>query len=84
MAHPKQVFIMRGVSGSGKSHLARELTEHKGGVCSADDFFVNKNGKYCYDRRDIGKAHAYCMSKFMDAIADKVDSIAVMSRSHIG
>jgi len=79
MESRKQLHILRGLPGSGKSHLARELVGEgkSGAVCSADDYFVNRNGKYNYDRRRIGEAHGFCMGKFIDALASQANPIVV-------
>jgi hypothetical protein len=75
-ASGKIVYIMRGVSGSGKStwiaNKIRELERLRlfvqppvrTAVCSADDFFVHPStGNYVYDPRKIGEAHMSCMCK---------------------
>ena len=48
----KQVFILRGLPGSGKSYYAQTLADELGGVdtsqyliCSTDDYFVNEQGE---------------------------------------
>ena len=51
-ASPRHVVIMRGLPGSGKSHVAKALRNAMGDrglsavVCSADDFFVSDSGRY--------------------------------------
>jgi NEDD4-binding protein 2 len=48
---------MRGVSGSGKSTIAKKLAEVSGAeIYSTDDFFM-KDGKYVFDINDLGKNH---------------------------
>lgn len=64
-----KLVIMRGVSGSGKSTKARELTEKDSDsiICSADDFFM-KSGRYCFEAKDLGRAHAWCLGKVAAAM----------------
>jgi len=66
---------MRGVSGSGKSTKAQELVkeaQREGKttlVCSADQFFVDPNtGRYEFDHRKLGSAHAFCRGKAEAAV----------------
>lgn len=63
------VFIMRGLPGSGKSHISQHILDM--GVeqyCSADTFFVDDTGKYNYDPKRIADAHQYCKQKFDEAL----------------
>ena len=60
-----KMFIMRGISGSGKSTKAREIMAKENScgnaaiICSADDFFM-ASGKYKFDASKLGQAHAWC------------------------
>jgi predicted kinase len=63
-AAEKQVIIMRGLPGSGKSTKARS---HGGVIVSADDFFM-QGDEYVYDRSKIGEAHDESKRKFLEAI----------------
>lgn len=63
---------MRGIPGSGKSawvkhYLARQKEGAK--VCSADFFFVHDDGVYRFDPKLLAKAHAWCMSQYIEALA---------------
>lgn len=74
----KTVYILRGVSGSGKSTVAEELIkDRKGVICTADDYFETPDG-YKFDVRNLGHAHAACKAKFLDALTtDEYDVIVV-------
>ena len=52
------LILMRGVSGSGKSHLASQL---RGGgvILSTDDFFINAQGKYVFSPIRLSEAHQW-------------------------
>jgi predicted kinase len=57
-----KVFILVGVSGSGKSTVAREL----GGVSvSADHYFTDADGNYNFDPSKLSDAHAACLRQFL-------------------
>lgn len=62
----RTVYIMRGVSGSGKSTRAREIAGRIGVIHSTDDFFY-VNGKYRFDPTRLSEYHdlnfrAFCGS----------------------
>lgn len=57
----KTLYLIRGVSGSGKSDLAKTLSKLPGHVSiSADDYFYNDKGEYCFNVDKLSNAHNYC------------------------
>lgn len=60
MKKSKDLIILRGISGSGKSTFAKLLGK---AICSADDYFVSINGEYLWKEEDLGKAHRWCTKK---------------------
>jgi predicted kinase len=71
----RRVIIMRGISGSGKSHHAK-LFAHNGVVVSADDYFMVA-GEYRFDAGKLGDAHAYCMREFLRALDKGTETVVV-------
>lgn len=65
MHHSKLMLICVGVSGSGKSTLAKKVKQQnpEAIICSADDYFVDKNGNYNFNHAKLGKAHLFCQSQ---------------------
>jgi len=63
----KTCFIMRGCSGSGKSTVANQLVG-VGVICSADDFFVDPNGVYTFEKDRLTDAHRACWNGFQGSI----------------
>lgn len=55
----KNLIIVRGISGSGKTTFASLLGR---AICSADDY-VTRNGKYVWRPETISKSHAWCQRK---------------------
>lgn len=70
----KNVYIMVGPSGSGKSTYCKNngLT-----VVSADNYFLDKDGNYVFNRDDLGKAHQKCLRDFVDLCQKSISNIAV-------
>ena len=67
----KVLYIVRGLSGSGKSTIAEEIVnelwddESKTFVkdfYSADDYFTDPQGNYNFDPSKLSDAHAECLS----------------------
>lgn len=84
----KEVIIMRGLPGSGKTHYAQDLVvqrrklKHSAAIVSADDFFNRwdkQTEKYIYefDPRKLGQAHAACMLKFITDLNDEYELVIV-------
>lgn len=71
----RQVIIMRGIPGSGKSRFVKEtlLNKHFSGrqtlVCSADDFFM-VGGQYKFSPALLPQAHNNCFMKFFRAVSE--------------
>lgn len=71
----KQVLLMSGLPGSGKSKLAHRIKDlyFKSSlsciVLSADDFFIKEDGLYHFDKDALGKAHKDCWKKFYSALS---------------
>jgi hypothetical protein len=59
---------MSGIPGSGKSTLAEK---YGGIICSADHFFIGKDGTYKFDRALLPIAHNECLRKFLGCLNDK-------------
>jgi predicted kinase len=70
----KTLYIVRGLPGSGKSSLAKKVTEL---AYSADDFFTNKKGEYNFNAKLLGKAHEWCWGKVRDAMFIGAEAVAV-------
>jgi len=59
----KELFLVRGVSGSGKNTLAEALAYFSSApVLSADNFFM-VDGEYKFDPSKLKEAHADCRTK---------------------
>jgi len=74
----KRVIIMRGLPGSGKSTIAKQLG---GVIVSADNYFM-VDGVYRFDPTKLGEAHVACMSWFLYHLTME-ESIVVVDNTNI-
>lgn len=71
------VHILSGVSGSGKSSLARSF---RGTVVSADDFFM-VDGEYRFDATKLSLAHGSCFRTFI-RLLDNRDATVIVDNTN--
>jgi predicted kinase len=73
----KKVIILRSASGAGKSTIAKLFVGNLV-ICTADDFFYDRDGNYNFDPNLLSIAHEQCFRKFHDALENQsVDTIVV-------
>jgi tRNA uridine 5-carbamoylmethylation protein Kti12 len=72
----KQVFILRGLPGCGKSHYAKSLCEelvdndqNRFALCSTDDFFYSEKG-YRFDKSRLSEYHNLNLVRFIRALSN--------------
>jgi len=63
----QKVYILRGVSGSGKSTFARTLSDNRV-ILSSDDFWTlgGTDYKETFDFKKLGEAHAWNLRRYID------------------
>lgn len=66
-----KVVIMSGVPGAGKSTWIEDNRHGIDLVCSADSFFIQPDGKYEYNSRQINEAHGHSLRTFIDAVQNR-------------
>ena len=70
----KVLYIVRGVPGSGKTTLARQLTAN---VFEADHYFYDNDGNYTFVPSEIKEAHKECQQFVGFAMESNIEKIAV-------
>ena len=74
----KTLLLLRGVPGSGKSSLAKILSEKNSyPVFSIDDFFTDAQGKYQFDYKQNHVAYAQCQQRTEEAMQKELEKIIV-------
>ena len=58
----QSLILIRGIPGSGKSTLAKQIqqTEKKFLIVEADQYFIDSNENYVYNKSKIKEAHKWC------------------------
>jgi len=75
-ASSKELILMRGLSGSGKSFLAKQLAGDTGIICSTDDFFMI-DGVYQFDPKKLHENHLKNQEKVEKAMTHNLSPIVV-------
>lgn len=73
----KNLIILRGVSGSGKTTFAENLLPRNTFICCADDYFIDENGEYHFDPSKLSEAHSFCRNEFLHAVKWQRPNIAI-------
>jgi hypothetical protein len=70
----KELFLLRGVPGSGKTALANSI----GGTwVEADHYFLNENGDYEFDASKLKYAHKWCQDSVEESMSFQSIKITV-------
>jgi predicted kinase len=59
----KELFLVRGLPGAGKSKLAKSIAGSNGYVKEADMYFVDGDGNYRFNPKEIKLAHDWCLEE---------------------
>jgi predicted kinase len=70
----KNLIILRGLPGSGKSTFAEVIG---GTICCADDFMVDKDGNYFFDNKKLKYCHQKCFEKAKKAIEENKWNVVI-------
>ncbi len=59
----KELYLLRGLPGAGKTTLAKSIAGSKGWIKEADMYFVDSEGNYNFKPSQIKDAHAWCQEE---------------------
>ncbi|KAK1168153.1 NEDD4-binding protein 2-like 1 isoform X1 [Acipenser oxyrinchus oxyrinchus] len=76
---PNKLFILRGLPGSGKSHLAREIKNQFGSaeILSTDDYFRNEDGDYIFQGYLLKQAHEWNRNRARSAMEEGLSPVII-------
>ena len=79
-----KIFVLRGIPGSGKSTLTKEIVSKDGGaiVCSADDHFM-KDGVYSFNPVELPQAHGACQRRFIAACQAAEPDVIIVDNTNL-
>ena len=69
----KNLYIVRGLPGSGKSTMAHNIVGSDFLVCEADKYFM-VDGEYQFDATKLKEAHEFCRNKVETFMKDSMDN----------
>lgn len=72
-----KLYLIRGVSGSGKTTVAQSLSEGEYPIFAADDYFYDENGEYNFNPKLLDKAHNACYENVKDALSRGIEKVFV-------
>jgi len=70
----KNLIIVRGVPGSGKTSLAKMIAPTDLHLLASDDYFY-ENGEYKFDKSKLGEAHNWCKNQVESFMNVEMDPI---------
>jgi predicted kinase len=73
----KELILLRGLPGAGKSTTAHILSKGKYPVFSVDDFFTDSAGNYHFEFDKNHLAYAQCQEKTRSAMSEGIEKIFV-------
>lgn len=78
----KFLYVMQGISGSGKTSWIQTMLPDTAKVFSADHAFVSEEGKFVFDGERLAKAHADCLLGALLAMTSG-ESIVVVDNTNL-
>jgi adenylate kinase family enzyme len=73
----KTLYLLRGVSGAGKTTLAKTLAYDESCMISADDYFYDEEGNYNFNHNLLNEAHRYCLRYTIQSMVLELPNIVV-------
>lgn len=82
----KEVYIVRGLPGSGKSSLAKKIAglhslEGKVAKIFETDNYFMVDGEYKFDATKLHRYHQKCFSDFLDALNDRHVDVVIVANT---
>ena len=71
----KELFLLRGIPGSGKSTIAESI--NPGGYNIEADMYFTVDGEYVFDKSMLSEAHRWCQNMVNEWMDEEVSKIVV-------
>jgi uridine kinase len=74
----KKLILIRGLPGSGKSTIARQIVEESPNSrvhLEADMYFINNEGMYIFDVDKLSSAHSWCLNSTLKYLQNDLPGI---------
>ena len=78
----KEAYILRGITTTGKSTFAREITKDSGVIHSTDDFFKRRDGSYVFEGHKLRYFHKKNLEAFKKSIDQGVSPVVCDNTNH--
>jgi predicted kinase len=73
----RDLFLVRGVSGSGKTEFVKKVAHQFDIIVAADDFMKNDKGEYQFDPTRLAECHQKCIAVVKEAMSNRKARIFV-------
>lgn len=74
----KELFLLRGLPGAGKSSLAKSLIgDNDRAHREADMYFLDENGNYVFNPSQLKEAHAWCQEEIEFVMKTQYERVVV-------
>lgn len=88
MIKPNTVILLRGLPGSGKSYLRKQIVEVSPSydVISADSYWLRPDGKYSWNFKELSNAHYWAHKNYLESLSkdnDDPPSIVLVDNTNI-
>jgi len=81
-----RVYILRGVSGAGKSHMALRRCEMAASkactIISADTYMVDEEGVYLFSAAKLQECHRRCLAHFIELLQRKEHDVIYVDNTN--
>jgi predicted kinase len=77
MEEQKDLYLIRGVQGAGKTSFVDSVKRFEDVVVAQDDFMLDEQGEYAFDWRRIEEVRDKCMKVVKDAMEKSTQRIFV-------
>jgi len=78
----KKLIILRGLPGSGKTTLAKQIANNYGLIFSTNDYFYQKDGSYKFNAKKLKDAHFWNQDRATHAMS-KNKPLIIINNNHI-